>query len=114
MAYARLRRVGKADWERTERQRTVLSKAFEKVRKLSLKELTELADAMLPCVMTDLSNTEIMGLIYTVVTNRMTIGGTYRLPVEGTYSAEIIYGMDVLVPDLQANSEYLHRYIYGE
>ena len=34
----------------------------------------------------------------------MRLGGNYRLPVEGTYSAEIVYGMDVLVPDLNANS----------
>lgn len=113
LAYARMRHVGKADWERTERQRTVLVKAFEKVRKLSLKELTDLADAALPCLSTDLNNRDILNLVYTVVTNRIVVGGTYRLPVEGTYSAEIIYGMDVLVPDLQANSEYLHRYIYG-
>lgn len=113
LAYARMRHVGKADWERTERQRTVLVKAFEKVRKLSLKELTDLADAALPCLSTDLNNRDVLNLVYTVVTNRIVVGGTYRLPVEGTYSAEIIYGMDVLVPDLQANSEYLHRYIYG-
>ena len=113
LVYARARHVGHADWERTERQRTVLMKAFEKVRKLSLKELTDLADAALPCLSTDLSNADILSLIYTVVTNRIVIGGTYRLPVEGTYSAEIVYGMDVLVPDLKVNSEYLHRYIYG-
>ena len=92
----------------------MLSKAFEKVRTLSLKELTDLMDEVLPYVTTDMSNAEIMNYIYTVATNRMQIGETHRLPVEGTYSAETIYGMDVLVPDLEKNSEYLHRYIYGE
>ena len=114
LKYARMRHVGQADWERTERQRTVLTQAFNKVRTMSLKEITDLAEAALPCLTTDLSNSEIMSYVYTVLRNRMTIGGTYRLPVEGTYTAEIIYGMDVLVPDLQANSEYLQQYIYGE
>ena len=113
LTYARMRHVGHADWERTERQRTVLQAAFQKVRNLSLKEMTDLANAALPCLSTDLSNTDIMNMIYSVVTNRMSIGSTNRLPVEGTYSAEIVYGMDVLVPDLKANSEYLHQYIYG-
>ena len=113
LKYARMRYSGHADWERTERQRYVLTQAFNKVKTMSLKELTDLADAILPCISTDLSNTEIMSYIYTVTTNRMSIGETYRLPVEGTYTAEVIYGMDVLVPDLEANSEYLHRYIYG-
>ena len=113
LKYARMRYSGHADWERTERQRYVLTQAFNKVKTMSLKELTDLADAILPCISTDLSNTEIMSYIYTVTTNRMSIGETYRIPVEGTYTAEIIYGMDVLVPDLEANSESLHRYIYG-
>lgn len=113
LKYARMRYSGHADWERTERQRYVLTQAFNKVKTMSLKELTDLADAILPCISTDLSNTEIMSYIYTVATNRMSIGETYRIPVEGTYTAEIIYGMDVLVPDLEANSERLHRYIYG-
>ena len=113
LKYARMRHVGHADWERTERQRMVLQAAFQKVRNLSLKEMTDLANVALPCLSTDLSNTDIMNMIYTVVTNRMSIGSTNRLPVEGTYSAEIVYGMDVLVPDLKANSEYLHQYIYG-
>ena len=113
LRYARMRYAGHGDWERTERQRTVLLKAFEKARKLSLKELNSLAEAALSCLTTDMSNADIFNLIYTVVMNRMVIGGTYRLPVDGTYSEEMIRGMAVLVPDLQVNSEYLHRYIYG-
>ena len=113
LTYARMRHVGHADWERTERQRTVLQAAFNKVKNFSLKEMTDLANTALPCISTDLSNTDIMNMIYTVVTNRMSVGSTNRLPVEGTYSAEIVYGMDVLVPDLEANSAYLHRCIYG-
>lgn len=114
LSYARMRYAGKADWERTERQRRVLTLAFDKVKNMSLTELTDLANAALPCMTTDLSNAEIINLIYTVLTNRMQMAETHRLPVEGTYTAEIIYGMDVLVPDLEANSEYLHRYIYGD
>ena len=114
LVYARARHVGHADWERTERQRTVLIKAYNKVKDRSIKELYALAEAALPCLSTDMNNTEIMRYIYTAFINRMTIGETYRLPVEGTYTSEIIYGMDVLVPDLRANSILLHRYIYGE
>ncbi len=111
--YARMRYAGKADWERTDRQRYVLSVAFNKVRELSTTELMELADLLLPCLSTDLTNTEILKDVYTVASNRMSIGETYRFPLEGTYSAEIVYGMDVLVPDLEANSRALQDYLYG-
>ena len=113
LRYARMRYAGRADWERTERQRRVLTAAFNKVRGRSFAELTDLVDAALPCLRTDLSNMEILSYVYTVLSHKMTIGETYRLPVEGTYTAEKIWGMDVLVPDLEANSKYLHQYIYG-
>ena len=114
LTYSRIRYVGHADWERTERQRRVLTAAFNKVRSRSFAELTDLLDAALPCLRTDMSNMEILSYIYTVLSHKMTIGETYRLPVEGTYTAEKIWGMDVLVPDLEANSRYLQEYIYGK
>ena len=114
LMYARTRHVGHADWERTERQRRVLTTAFEKVKGMSLRELRALAEAALPCMTTDLTNAEILQLIYTVAINRISIGETYRLPVEGTYTNEIIRGMMVLLPDLQENSRLLQEYVYGQ
>ncbi len=113
LRYARMRYAGHGDWERTERQRVVLRAAFEKVKGLSIRELTELADALLPNFTTDLTNPEILRYVYLLVTRRMSIGETYRLPVDGSYTEQSIRGMAVLVPDLEQNSEYLHAYIYG-
>ncbi len=111
--YSQMRYVGHSDWERTERQRKVLQAAFEKVRGLNVRELTELADAMLPNFTTDLTNPQILRYIYLLVTRHMSIGETHRLPVDGTYSEQSIRGMAVLVPDLEQNSAYLHAWIYG-
>ncbi len=114
LRYARMRYAGKADWERTDRQRYVLSVAFNKMKDLSITELMKLADTLVPYLSTDLTNSEILEYIYLVASNRMTIGETYRFPLEGTYSAEIVYGMDVLVPNLETNSQKLQEYLYGE
>ena len=113
LLYSRIRHVGHADWERTERQRRVLRAAFDKVKNMSLAEINDLANAALPCFSTDLSNKEILTYIYKVISNKMNIGETYRLPVEGTYTQEQIRGMAVLLPDLKVNAEYLKEYIYG-
>lgn len=114
LCYARMRHAGHGDWERTERQRRVLETAFGKVKDMSVQELTELADTMLPCFTTDMTNAEILRLLYIVAAGRMTMGETHRLPVDGTYSEQSIRGMAVLVPDLEQNSALLHGYIYGE
>ncbi len=114
LRYARMRYAGKADWERTDRQRYVLSAAFNKMKDLSVSELMKLADTILPYLSTDLTNSEILEYIYLVASNRMTIGETFRFPLEGTYSAEIVYGMDVLVPNLEENSKALQEYLYNK
>lgn len=113
LRYSRMRYAGHGDWERTERQRTVLQAAFEKVKGQSIRELTELADALLPNFTTDLTNPEILRYVYLMVTRRMSIGETHRLPVDGCYTEQGIRGMAVLVPDLEQNSAYLHEWIYG-
>ncbi len=39
---------------------------------------------------------------------------SHLLPAEGTYYADNINGMAVLVPDIDANKAALQRYINGE
>ena len=114
LAYSRIRYVGHSDWERTDRQRRVLMAAFEKLKGQGLTELLAMADRIMPNLTTDMSNTQIMGYIYTVLTNNITEIESYRIPVEGTYTNETLrIGMEVLMPDLKANSEYLQSYIFG-
>lgn len=113
LRYARMRYVGNGDFQRTERQRNVLNKAFAKAKNMSVAQLTELANAALPCVTTDMTNADILKYVYMVSINRMSIGGNYRLPAEGTYYPTMIRGMSVLVPDLAKNSALLKEYLYG-
>lgn len=115
LAYSRIRYVGNSDWERTDRQRRVVMAAFNKVKDGSLTDLLDLADRILPYLTTDMTNAQILGHVYTVFTSGMTEMESYRIPVEGTYSCQTLsYGMEVLVPDLNANSRYLQEYIYGQ
>lgn len=114
LAYARIRYVGHSDWERTDRQRRVLMAAFTKLQGSDLGTMLNMADKIFPYLTTDMDNMQILGYVYTVVTSGMTLGENYRIPVEGTYSCETLRaGMEVLVPDLNANSRYLQEAIYG-
>lgn len=114
LRYARVRSIGNSDYERTDRQRKVLTAAFNKLRCMPVSTIYNVVNAALPCVTTDMSNLEIMGYVSTVIARGVNIGESYRLPAGGTYSDEIIRGMMVLVPDLPANSKILQRYLYGD
>lgn len=114
LAYSRIRYVGHSDWERTDRQRRVLMAAFDKLQGSDLFTMLDMADKIFPYLTTDMDNMQILGYVYTVVTAGMSLGDNYRIPVEGTYTCETLRaGMEVLVPDLNANSRYLQEYIYG-
>ena len=114
LAYARLRHVGKSDWERTDRQRRVLMAAFEKVRAGGLTEVLSIANKSLPYLTTDMTDTKILSYVTKVITGGMTLGEQYRCPFEGTYTEQTLRkGMEVLVPDLAANAKQIQMDLYG-
>lgn len=114
LMYARTRYVGDGDYERTERQRKVLMTAFAKLRKSDLGTIVRVAKSILPYFTTDLTRRQMLGYVYTVITDDMTINReTYRLPVDGAYTNQRINEMDVLVPDMEMNKEALIEYLYG-
>ena len=92
----------------------MVTAAFNKLRGLGAGEIYAMVNATLPCLTTDMSNSEIMGYVSSMISNRPTIGGNYRLPVNGSFSDQIIRGMMVLVPDLKYNSKMLQQYLYGD
>ena len=112
MCYARMRHVGNSDWERTERQRKLIKAVISKVKHGNILAGIKIANGVAPCITTDLSKGEIMKMGLGIV-----FGGdmqSYRLPVEGAYYNDNINGMAVLVPDMEANKNYLQEYISGD
>jgi len=114
VAYARVRKVGNADFERTERQRRVLAELFKKVKTINPLKLPGLVTTMLPYVETNLPKTEILSLGISVLGFKNKDIIQYRLPVDGTFTSKRIDGMAVLVPDLEKNKTLLHDFIYGD
>ena len=112
LAYSRTRYVGRSDYERTERQRKVLTAAFNKVSKLSTSEQVDLANAIIPYIATDMTDMEILGYVYYVATDGLHVGDSYRVPADKTYTNETIRSMMVLVPSLTQNSELLKEWLY--
>ncbi|MDI6619572.1 MAG: LCP family protein [Clostridiales bacterium] len=113
VAYMRIRYYGRADYERTERQRTVLTQLFNKVKQAGPLKLPGIMTSILPYVETNLSSTNIMGLGASAIGYSSAIE-QYRLPVDGTYTSPSIKGVgDVLQPDMNKNVDLLYKFIYG-
>ena len=113
LAYARLRYVGNSDYERTERQRKVIKEMIKESRSLSLVEMDRLAKKILPQIETDITKAEAAQLLVDMLDYRNYKIQEYRVPADGTYSNEIISGMDVLLVDFTLNSQNFMELVYG-
>ncbi len=111
LVYSRIRYVGNCDYERTERQRTVLTQVLNGIMRLDTASKLQLVDEILPYLTTDMSKQDIINTIMAILQNGVDGIKTYRIPEDGAYTAAWIRGMDVLVPDLDKNRTALDAYI---
>ena len=112
LCYSRMRYVGNSDWDRTERQRKVISGVTSQVKHGHLIKGYKVANKAAPSMTTDMKTFGMMR----VASGVMTSGDmeSYLIPAENTYYADTVDGMAVLVPDLEANKALLKQYISGE
>jgi LCP family protein required for cell wall assembly len=113
LSYSRIRKVGNNDYERTERQRKVLSLLIEKARKTSFLRLPELFSAIIPYVKTNIPATKLMNLGYTAYKFGNTPVESLRIPADGMFEDMKINGASVLVPDLERNTALLDRFMFS-
>ena len=59
LCYARMRKVGHGDYERTERQREVITSLLNKLKDMNILEIHKLFTEILPMITTDMTNKEI-------------------------------------------------------
>ena len=109
-AYARYRKID-SDFQRTERQREVLTKIFDKLQGMSLTELTKLAAMSMDRLKTNLSLSDIISLIPIMFHMKDASFAQLTLPCEGEYQSKTVAGMAVLVPNLSAAQARLSRFI---
>jgi len=111
-AYARYRRID-SDFKRTERQREVLEKIFDRLQEMSLAELARLAALTMDKLSTNMTLSDIVSLIPVMYNMKDALFRQLSLPCEGEYQSRMIAGMAVLVPDLRAAQTRLADFING-
>ena len=116
--YARIRAIGD-DFERTERQRKVMISIIDEFKSSDLATINALLYDTLPEISTNLSKNEILSLAANSLTYMNYPIEQNRLPMDGAYNATKatiggVPGNDVLVPDLQKNSQGFAEFIYED
>lgn len=115
VSYARIRKTGNGDYERTERQRVVLEKVLNKGLNTSVTQYPKLLNTMLPYVDTSLTKSEILSLGTFAITSGIKKIDQYRIPADEHVDNQMINGVSYVVPiTLEDNVNLLHNFIYKD
>lgn len=111
VSYGRIRKGVGDDYKRTERMRIVLTKVFGKMKEMSIFQLDDIADMMLPQVQTTLTNRDILSLMFRL--NRYQIVGSTGFPY--SVMGGMINGISYVIPtDLAGDVKRLHTEMFGQ
>lgn len=114
VGYARIRDLGNGDFDRTERQREVLTIMLNKIKDAGIVKYPFIASQMLPCVETSLDKSEIIKLgTYILKTGLSTIEQE-RFPMDKFCKGKIINKIWYLVYDVDATKNQIHQFIYDD
>lgn len=105
--YARIRKLD-SDFGRTNRQRKVLTALLAQAKHMSLTQMNNLVNGIIPLITTDMSNGDILGYVmeFFPLLSDLEVTTQY-IPAEGTYQGASVRGMSVLIPDMEANRQIL-------
>lgn len=111
LSYCRIRKVGNNDYERTERQRKVLSLIIEKVKKLSIFKYPSLFASILPDIKTNIPTGKLANLGFTVMKFGSANVQSARIPADNMFQNMKVGGADVLVADMDKTVAYLDNFL---
>lgn len=114
VAYARIRYVGNSDFERTNRQRKVLTQVIDNCKSMNFMQIANLADVALPRISTNMGQTEVWSLVNDAMKYIGYEVETQRLPFDDTYTLEYIGNQEVILPDYVTNIQMMIDGIYEE
>lgn len=111
VTYARLRKLEGGDYKRTERQRTVITKLFEKIKTTDLTTLNEIIDTVFPQVSTSFTLKKIVGLSSALT--KYKLAESEGFPFEKMDGINYPEAGDVVVAQgLAENVRELHEFLY--
>ncbi|APU61634.1 LCP family protein [Clostridium botulinum] len=114
VAYARIRYTSGGDYERTERQRTVLTAIMNKIKKLGPTEFPKVVSSLLPNVESSLSSTEIMKMGTSAFALGMDNVEQQRFPLDNYCEGKLIDGIYYLLFNEEKTINQMHKYIFED
>ena len=112
VAYTRIRAVGKGDYERTERQRSVLVSIFDKLKGSGQEIFPVFASQVLPNIETSMANFTLLNFAGSILNSKNKTIEQARFPLDKEGVGKRINNIWYLTTDLKTTTSSLHNFIY--
>ncbi len=114
LAFCRIRKLD-SDFGRTARQRKVMLAAINKAKKMGLSEINDIANAILPQIKTNLTQTDCLGYIWDAFTQYVNYDiQTFHLPQSGGFEYGYYKKMAIIYMDFGAGVDEFFEKVYGK
>lgn len=114
LEYSRIRYVGNSDYERTERQRRVITALINQAKGSGWTTLLQMMEEVLPSITSDTSGSDLIKYaaeLFPLISGEVI---TQRIPANNTFSTAYIQSVgSVLLPDFTANRALLRKTLAG-
>lgn len=110
-AYARIRYTSGGDFKRTERQRIVVEKIFEKAKKTDFVTLNKIFNEMLPQIYTNLDSLDLLSLGKDILSYHIVDETGFPFDKTAEYYQKVSYVFPI---DLAANVTQLHKFLFNK
>ena len=108
-AFSRVRFTGNSDYERTERQRKVMTQILSKVKSMGMKDLEQFALQVLPNLTHNIDAVSMLLLLPQIPTYATYEIEESRVPYDGLFHTE----NEILMPDMDETIRILQETVYG-
>ena len=111
LAYSRIRYTAGGDYKRTERMRDVLEAMLKKAKSLSVSELINFVNIMLPKISTNIDSGDIIGLAPALMNINISDSKGWPEETKGSTIGGVYYGVPVT---LEENVSKLHEELFDQ
>ncbi|MBK1813669.1 LCP family protein [Clostridium sp. YIM B02505] len=114
LAYSRIRKVGNGSYERTQRQRTVMTEVGKKIMNINPIQYPNMLKAILPYIKTNVEPIQLMNYAYTAYSMGSVEFEGLQLPANELCEGKIYRGAWVLLADKEQNAKMLNEFIFKD
>lgn len=113
LIYCRIRK-GQSDFDRTERQREVITLVLNKIKKMNPAKLVKLVSSVASEIVCTIPKNDLIKLGLNTLPCLLNSIEQTKIPTDGSWSYATRDGMSVVLVDLEKNNKFLLEWLYGE